>query len=100
VGFGDFGEATAFQAQNDHSGRRSRLYEPDPTQPVEEMRFVGHIGVRAGKLPMTLCIDRLDAFHLANQNVTLLGSPELAQGGGCGPQHRVCAALKAEDDAM
>src|SRR5262245_23724871 len=41
---------------------------------------------------MTLCIDWLYAFHLANESMTILGSPELAQGGGCGPQHGICAA--------
>ena len=41
---------------------------------------MGHIGVRAGKFPMTHCVDWLDVFQLANQNVPLFGSPELAQG--------------------
>ena len=58
----------------------SRPNESDPIQSIEKMNFVGKIGIGAGKLPMSLCIDRLDAFHLANQNVALLGSPELAQG--------------------
>jgi hypothetical protein len=69
--------------------KASLLSEPTPVQAVEEMRFMGRIGVGASKSPMALGIHRLDALHLDKYITSLLSFAKLTQGGGHGPKHSV-----------